>query len=249
MARSLPPYRHIADDLRRLIQSHEIAPGERLPAERDLTDRYGVGRSTIRQALAMLRGEGLIDAAHGLGHFVRKTVPLLHRRWGTSRFLDEAKAQGFEPEIRTLDVSIRQPSPDIAALLEMDEDALAVCRSRLRLLDGHPVQLIERWFPFALIQGTPLAQSGDMSTRRFLNEVIGKDYSHWTERITARMPTPEEAQSLNLAPGVPVLRLVRTDYATSRDSETPYPVNTTISILAADRYVLEHGGKSQRIEG
>lgn len=69
----LPRYRAIANDLRAQIESGDLKSGDLLPSESALRERYGVARGTVRQALAELRGAGLVEAVHGKGQFVRLT--------------------------------------------------------------------------------------------------------------------------------------------------------------------------------
>lgn len=65
-------YRQIADDLCAQIETGELAPGAAVPSEAELRERYRASRNTVRQALAVLQGEGLIVAEHGRGRFVRR---------------------------------------------------------------------------------------------------------------------------------------------------------------------------------
>ena len=67
-----PRYRDVAAELRALVESGEWAPGERLPSESALAERYQVARGTIRQALAELEGAGLAETVHGKGRYVRR---------------------------------------------------------------------------------------------------------------------------------------------------------------------------------
>jgi GntR family transcriptional regulator len=100
-------YQQIADDLRAAIGRGELAPGTALPSERDLVDRYGTTRGTVRRAFNVLVGEGLIVAQHGRGVFVR-CQPVVHRlgherhsqaqrQSGMGPFTTEAKRQGQRP--------------------------------------------------------------------------------------------------------------------------------------------------------
>lgn len=66
-----PPYRQVAAWLRDLIESGRLAPGEVLPSEKELTDMTGVGRSTARRAIALLRDEGLVRTVPQRGTYVR----------------------------------------------------------------------------------------------------------------------------------------------------------------------------------
>ncbi|WP_160051147.1 GntR family transcriptional regulator [Nocardiopsis sp. FR26] len=68
----LAQYRRIAADLRELITSGHLAPGDALPSEAALVEQYGVSRGTARQALSELEGTGLVVAVHGKGRFVKR---------------------------------------------------------------------------------------------------------------------------------------------------------------------------------
>lgn len=66
-------YRQVADQIRTLIETGELAVGERLPAERELAERFGISRPTVREALIVLELEGLIQIRMGSGvYIVRK---------------------------------------------------------------------------------------------------------------------------------------------------------------------------------
>jgi len=70
--RAVPEYRKMADDLRAIIESGRLRPGDAVPSESALANRYGVSRGTARHALAELEGAGLVDPIHGKGRFVRR---------------------------------------------------------------------------------------------------------------------------------------------------------------------------------
>lgn len=65
-------YRQIADQIRKLIGKGVVAPGERLPAERDLARRLGVSRPSLREAVIALEVEGLLDVRVGSGIYVAR---------------------------------------------------------------------------------------------------------------------------------------------------------------------------------
>src|SRR3954462_3973448 len=67
-----PLYRQIAQELRDAIERGDYQPGERIPGENDIMKTKSVSRSTARDALTVLREEGLTDTRRGAGHFVRQ---------------------------------------------------------------------------------------------------------------------------------------------------------------------------------
>lgn len=79
-----PPYRQIANMLRDAISSDQLAAEERLPSEAELIQHFGVARMTIRQAIQLLRVEGLVASQHGRGVFVCPVQPI-HEDSSTDR--------------------------------------------------------------------------------------------------------------------------------------------------------------------
>src|ERR1022692_2899428 len=67
-----PVYRQLARILRDQIQAGELRPGAPLPSEASLAQSFGVGRDAVRDALALLRSEGLVITTRGIGTFVRE---------------------------------------------------------------------------------------------------------------------------------------------------------------------------------
>ena len=66
----VPPYRQIADDLRRKIQDGTIPPGRRIPSMVEMEQEYEVARDTLRKATQVLKDEGLVETVNGMGIFV-----------------------------------------------------------------------------------------------------------------------------------------------------------------------------------
>ncbi|MCL5778092.1 FadR family transcriptional regulator [Limibaculum sp. FT325] len=65
----------LASDLREAIVSGRIEVGEKLPSEAALTSRYGVSRTVVREAVAALRADGLVQPRQGAGVFVIRARP------------------------------------------------------------------------------------------------------------------------------------------------------------------------------
>jgi len=61
----------IADQIKDLIYSKTLKPGDKLPPERDLATQFGTGRMAVREALRILEIQGMVDIRHGKGAFVK----------------------------------------------------------------------------------------------------------------------------------------------------------------------------------
>ena len=89
-------YRQIADQIEGLIASGEFSGGERLPPERDLAQKLGVSRATVREAMIALELSGRIDIRIGAGIFVREASPARRSRAPTRRNGDDPGPGAFE---------------------------------------------------------------------------------------------------------------------------------------------------------
>ena len=239
-------YRQIADRLRDAVLRGELSAGAQMPSERALMEEYGAARGTVRQAIALLRSEGLITVEHGRGVFVRQQPPIRrlahdrfarrHRKAGKAAFLAEAEAGGRRPEVEVLHVGADEVTAEVAERLDMPPGQAALVRRRRYLLDGEPVELATSYLPYDLVEGTAIcdANPGPGGIYARLEE-LGRRLGHFTEEVTARMPLPDEARALQLAAGVPVFRLVRIAY----DSDGR-PVEVCDTVMASDRYVLSY---------
>ena len=239
-------YRQIADHLRTAIAKGRLREGEQLPSEVGLMGHYGVARMTIRNALRVLQDEGLVTAEHGRGVYVRARPPVRrlasdrfaqrHRKEGKAAFLAEAEQSEAHPSVDMIQVTEASPPADVAERLGLAEDDSAVVRSRRYSLDGRPVETAVSYIPADLARGTPISDPnpgpGGIYARL---EEHGHTLARFTEEVTARMPTPDEARLLSLSPGVPVFRLVRTAYDTDGRA-----VEVCDTVMASDAYLLAY---------
>lgn len=194
------------------------APGTAAPSERDLVDRFGVARMTVRQALDALVAEGVLERVPGRGTFVaapRRTATGVHG------FTEEMARRGVVAEARTL-IAERVPAGQaLAAALLVAPGVPLVRWRRLRMADGRPVclsetYLVERRVP-GLLDALPGSLYDDLGARGLRPT--------WAEDVLAACAaTAEEAALLELPPGAPVLRHDRRACA----AETAVEVSRTV---------------------
>lgn len=239
-----PPSRRIADHLREAIAEGEYAPGARLPSERALADQWEVARNTARQAIAFLQAEGLVEAVHGSGVYVREQPALIrlaadryrrrHREGTTGPFAAEVERLGASPRVEVLEISEVGPPREVVERLGIDEDEPVLCRRNRCLVDERPVQLVDTYVPRPVAAGTRLDREDPGPGGIYAElERAGWVVATIDETVTARMPDPGERERLALPPGVPLLELWHTSLD---DEERPFEV--THFRLAADRNAL-----------
>jgi GntR family transcriptional regulator len=237
-------YQRIAADLRRRIVSGEIPAGSRLPSERTLMEELGVARTTLREALRMLRDEGLVASEQGRGTFVRERSTLRrlarHRLTRAERtrtggtFMADTATRGATPRI-DVEILIEEADAPTALALDIDEGTSVLTRRRAMYADDQPVQLATSTFPADLVRGTQIERTdtgpGGVYARL---EDLGHRLVRFDETVGARMPTADERAKLGVAAGVPVLTIVRVAYTADR------PVEVNRIILNSDAYELTY---------
>lgn len=238
-----PAYLQIADDIRSQILEGALRADDQLPSEPGLMADYGVSRIVVRQALDVLRSEGLIVKQQGRGSFVREQRPpkrrvlgsLYSERPASSPFAAAANAGGQQPE---WDYQSRRTTASRVIADRLDiEPGDPVMRTSYRFLaDDEAVMLSTSFEPLALTAGTPIENpEGGLVTGvipRF--DQIGIHITHVGEDVTGRAARPYEAEVLGVPVGVPVLVIERTYYAQDQ------PVETADIVVSSDRYVLSY---------
>ncbi|MFC5751138.1 GntR family transcriptional regulator [Actinomadura rugatobispora] len=239
-------FRQIADHLRTLIQRGTLQPGDRVPSEARLMEHYGVARMTVRQALQVLRSEGLVVAEHGRGVFVRERPRVRrlasdrfargHRARGKATFIAEVEESGSKPTVDTVEVTEEEADADVAERLGLQAGARVIVRRRRYLIDGRPAETAVSYLPAQIAAGTAIARpdSGPGGIYARLEE-LGHHLARFTEEVRSRMPLQEEARALRLPAGVPVFHLIRTAYDT-----TGRPVEVCDTVMSSDAHVLQY---------
>ncbi|MEU3660170.1 GntR family transcriptional regulator [Streptomyces sp. NPDC032940] len=223
--------RRMADVLRQQIGDGHFAGGM-LPDERVLGRRFGASRNAVRDALALLRAEGLITRRRGVGtsvvlakhgHGLDRLTGLAEELTGCGTVTNEVRAAA---EVSVL--------PDaIAARLEVPAGAGGVYVERLRRLDGVPLSLDTSYLT-ADIGRAVLA--GDLAGRdvfALIEEAAGERLGHAEVAVHAVTADPGTAELLGVDPGAAVFALERLTRL-----EDGRPVDAESIRVRADRMTL-----------
>jgi GntR family transcriptional regulator len=192
-------YRLIADE----IASGSLGPGDRLPSERELTERLGVSRATVRRALGELATDGLVEASAGRGSFV-STGPLVEPPNALLSFTELGHRHGLRATARVLRLGPRPATIEEAELFGVAPGSDLVDLERLRLLDSVPVAVDATRFPLGRV---PHALSIDFSTASLYDVLEEAGYPPIRAAYTVEaLPAPErEGALLGIEVGEPTL--------------------------------------------
>jgi GntR family transcriptional regulator len=222
-------YREIERYLRTLVE--RAGPGDPLPSEAELCDRFSVSRMTVRQALAELTNDGLVERRRGQGTFVAHRP--VHRRPGVFlSFTEEMNRRGMQATSRLLAAGMDEPRRSEALDLGLPPDSQVVRITRVRLADGVPVALEEA----ALVPGLRGVLEEDLGGGSLHSalERRGVVATRATGTIAARLARASETELLDLAPQSALLVELRILF----DQEGQV-FERTETRYVADRYVID----------
>lgn len=237
------PSQRIADDLRAAIARGEYQPGDRLPTQAELRERYGVAAQTAANAGDLLKAEGLAVGRVGSGLYVRDRRPIIRlarnrlsraeRQAGRGFFLTDADLGGW---VARSDVTVRtEPAATrVAEELRIEPGVAVLVRDRVMYADDQPVQLATSYLPRSITAGTAIEEtnSGPGGIYARLEE-IGHVLTHYRETIGQGQATEQEASALGVAPGAELWRIVRVAYAATGPVEVNFiaPLSDRVELI------------------
>jgi GntR family transcriptional regulator len=225
--RSALKYLQVRDYLR-IVAEQELQPGDPVPSERDLCDRFGVSRMTVRQAVDALVVEGLLQRVQGSGTFVAR--PKIDLQVRLTSFDEEMRRRDMTPSVRHLRAEIVPADAAVAQALEISPGDDVVHLHQLRLADEEPMSVEHTWLSAGLVPG--LLDQGPPSSLYAELEARGLSPTWGEDTVDAGDADVEEAQLLGIPPGRSVLRIARRSF--SRNVATEY----ARAVYRSDRYTL-----------
>ncbi|MBM1218595.1 GntR family transcriptional regulator [Ponticoccus sp. SC2-23] len=228
-------HQEVRDILARLIETGALAPGDRLPSERQLTDLSGMSRVTIRKALTTLAEQGLVEQRQGAGTFVAATKTNQRAIMPVVSLSDELRDKGQVSRTIWLHREITRASYREMTVLELAEPERIARLERLRLVDERPLSTERSLFRTSAL---PDLSTLDQSVYAVLAD-RGTLPVRVVQSVTAVNMAPREAARLQALPAAAALRLTRTGYDTQGAI-----IEFTEALFRPDAYkmVLEFGG-------
>lgn len=220
--------RTIADDIRNKISTGGIKAGERLPSEAQLASNYAVSTATLRSALAVLHGEGLVEKIHGKGNFVcypRRRMTYVGGCLTTRT--EPAADSALRVSVRTTNL---QAHGQLIGLLGVSASSSLTEFLCLSHEGKSPHSLARIYVPREL---APTDVPTETHCYEDVEEKLGElrpPLADPRERVSARPPTPEEAATLRISSALAVLAITRV-----ASDRTGRVVEAALLVLPGDR--------------
>ncbi len=226
----VPLYHQISLDLRRLIEQQIIPPGSILPPETEINQAYGVGRQTVRKAIARLVDDNLVERYAGKGTFVRDHVERANFQLDRS-FSQHVRDMGLEPHSRVLSQEEKTIDADSPEAMKKWKGAPSLRLERVRYGDQEPICYQSST---VLTHHCPELGQHDFSCKS-LYEVLAKEFNliivKMDHLIRAVAADDYRAELLELPPGSPLLFVATTAFL-----EGGQMIELSFSYYRAERY-------------
>ena len=228
-ASPVPKYAQLTRILQDVIET-DLGLDELLPSEREISERFGIARMTVRQAVDQLVAEGRVYKVPGKGTFVAR--PRLVMPLTLTSFTADMRARGMRPGAVELSRREIPADAELSRLLDVELAEPVHVLERLRLADDEPIaversHLVARRTPGLFDE--PLA---DTSLYALLEQRYGLVIDGGEQTIAAGLAASSDAPVLRIRPGAEVLRFERRSFAGGA------PLEYATSTYRGDRYQL-----------
>lgn len=219
------------------IAARRLADGDRIPPEPDIRRGSGVGRHSVRRALAALAAEGFLSVEQGRGTFVRARPSILYRIGRRTRFRENIRAAGLVPGSEAIATEVVAADADVAAALGLAPGAPVHRILRRGLASGTPISLTRSFHCATRFPDMGRLRAAGVSVTDVYRAHGIADYRRRDTMLYARQPQKWEARLLEQHPEQPVMVMCKTD-------ETPEgaPLGWSEALWAAGRVRFELGG-------
>jgi GntR family transcriptional regulator len=209
----VPKYAQIVETLQARIGDGTYARGALIPSEAQLGGEFGVSRTVVVRALAILEQDGWIAAEQGRGRFVRRTQSREAGMTGVGQGV-------LRPEggvgVELLFVGLVEAPSRAAFALGVEPGSPVAARKHVLTSEIGPVELATLYVPADLAAGTDLLEAVPLPVGvvAHLAARKGVHCEEAADRIGARMPTAAEARTLAITRREPVLTVLVTGFDT-----------------------------------
>jgi GntR family transcriptional regulator len=230
----IPYYIQLMDILREKVQQAEWRPGDQIPGEQDLCERYQVSRTVVRQALRELEFEGVISRQKGKGTFIslpKISEGLVQKLTG---FYQDMVERGLKPGTQVLHQDVAPSNEKVARFLNIQPGKKVIDIQRLRFINDEPIQLVTTYIPYEICPSLATADLSSQSLYAYLEKESRIYIAKGHRYIEAVLANDYEADLLGIERGSPLLMLDSVSY-----TEDGQPIEYYHALHRGDRSRFE----------
>lgn len=228
----VPMWQQIESRLRDEIASGILKPGEQLPPENVISERFDVTRATSRKALASLQNSGLIRIEPGRGTFVQGPV-FPYELSGASRFCHYLTSMSVDAATEVIYAGTSISSPEIADALRLPPGAKVNYIKTIAVADGWPVLISENFISSDRFPGLHDVYKQLGSINEAFRRYGQSEKRRSKTELVSRMPSADEAHILQQPKTRPVVEATLTMI-----DATGLPIWIDVTCFSADRVKL-----------
>ncbi|MCJ8281080.1 MAG: phosphonate metabolism transcriptional regulator PhnF [Rivularia sp. ALOHA_DT_140] len=233
-----PLYVQIADEIRESINQGIYKKGQKLPSETKFSEQFAVNRHTIRQAIGLLKLEGLLRVDRGRGMFVAsKTIryPIGKR----VRYNQALKAQGRQGSYELLRTVELPADVSVAKNLEIDQGEPVAMIEHLGFADTEPIIVATSYFPLKLFPNLLAPENIKLlqeikSISKLMQKLYSCDHIRRSTSVSARIIQPQDAKLLQVAHNQPILLVESVNL-----NQTGDVIEYGVTRFAGDKVILD----------
>jgi len=230
----LPFYHQLKEIILADIADRRLEPGDRLPGDHELCDRYGLSRTVVRQALADLQHEGVVERVKGRGTYVapqRTSQGLVQSLTG---LYEDVAGLGriLRSDVRVLKVTAADG--EVAGRLHLAPGDPVVLLERLRYVDDEPWVYAISHVPALLAPDLVDQDLREQSLYALLEKRYGLTIVRSHRTVEAHSASARLAKDLHISKNAPVLKLTNVGFDSAGT-----PVETFVAYHRADRSRFE----------
>ena len=205
-------YKIIETDIINAIQTGKIKPGEKLPGEVELCEKYNVSRVTERKAILNLASAGKVYRKAGDGTYVSEK-PYVNTTGQARSFSEDMIQNGKKPGSVLLNFKISKAKKNefIAEKLRLKENESFYEIERLRTGDGIPIAISYTYIPFKMMPDFNIDRVTSGSLYSYFNELYELELVRKERTMSAVMPTKEQKKALKIS-DEPLLKICHPSY-------------------------------------
>ncbi|SJZ86780.1 GntR family transcriptional regulator [Consotaella salsifontis] len=200
------PAQAVQELLQAYIRREGLRPGDRLPAERELAERWGVSRGALRAAIRTLSEEQVLSQRHGAGTFVA-TPRVLRNLRDLRPFTQVVSDAGRTVRTEVLHCTAVDAHMQLADRLDLDPGERVWHLRRRRFIDGQPAAVEDSYLGVLRFPALDEQVSADRSLYDMMSESYGIDVDCGYQRLEASAADQADAELLELPVGEAVFRL------------------------------------------